>query len=208
VKYAKNSTLRVILDVSRSAFGASLPYALAPMARRDESKSWDVRLFRQQVSALGERVRAARRSREWLQRELASRARIGRPSLSSIEGGKQNITLEVLWRLAAALEIHWADLLDDRTDAVPNPGADPTPFEEQLAAFGIRLYEARVLQRLSQQALMARTGIDQRAISLVETGTQNVTLETLSRLATGLGVHWAELLDDRQPHPPRPPRSR
>jgi transcriptional regulator with XRE-family HTH domain len=178
------------------------------MAPRAEGEDWDIRLFRQQVSALGERVRVARRSRGWSQQELASRAAIGRPSLSAIEGGKQNITLEVLWRLASALQLHWADLLDDRKADIPGPQTESAPFTEQLRAFGTRVYETRVLQRLSQQALTARTAIDRTAISVIELGTQNVTLETLSRLAAGLSVHWADLLDDRQPHPPRPTRFR
>jgi transcriptional regulator with XRE-family HTH domain len=135
---------------------------------------------------------------------LVNRTGIGQAKISGIEGGKQNLTLKVLWRLASALQVHWADLLDDRTIDVPSVSAISTPFEQQLATFGTRMYQARVLQRLSQQGLAGRTGIVRSAVSEIEDGTQNVTLETLFRLANGLGVHWAELLDDRQTNPPQP----
>lgn len=159
-------------------------------------------MFEQRLGALGERVRAFRGSREWSQQELASRTRIGRPKISEIEGGKHNLTLEVLWRLADAFQVHWADLIDDRTTRPMHRGS--VPFDKQLKQFGTRVYQARVLQRLSQQALTGRTRIGRSAVSEIEEGKQNITLETLFRLATGLGVHPADLIDDRQTAPPQP----
>lgn len=177
------------------------------MTPRDEGADWDSQLFEQQLSALGERVRAARQSHAWSQQDMGNRTGIDRANLSRIEGGK-NVTLEVLWRLASTLQMHWADLLDDRTPEVPEAPHESAPFEQQLTAFGTRVYQARVLQRLSQQALADRVGIGPSTIYWIEDGTRNVTLETLSRLAAGLRVHWADLLDDRQDRPPQPARRR
>ena len=180
------------------------PYDQAPMTPRDEGEDGHPRLFEQKLGALGKRVRTFRRSRKWSQQDLANRTGVGRAKVSDIEGGKQNLTLEVLWRLARALQVHWADLIDDHTTDEPRVQHTPVPFGEQLEAFGTRVYQARVLQRLSQQALTRRTGIGRSAVSEIEDGRQNVTLETLFRLATGLGVHWADLIDDRRTTPPQP----
>jgi transcriptional regulator with XRE-family HTH domain len=163
---------------------------------------WDPHRFAGQLGALGRRVRVTRRSHRLSQQVLAKHTGIGRSKISAIESGTNNLTLEVLWRLADGLGVHWADLLDDR--ATPRATQIAAPFDEQLRTFGIRAYQARVLQRLSQHALTRRTGIGRSAISEIEVGSHNVTLETLWRLADGLGVHWAELLDDRATHPPQP----
>lgn len=178
------------------------------MTTRDQSASWDPQLFDEQISALGERVREMRTARGWSQQDLGEMTGIGRTNVSRIEGGKKNITLEVLRRLAVSLQVHWADLLDDRATGSPSTEGTPVPFQRQLINFGTRAYQARAIQRLSQQALADRTGIGRSAISWIEDGTQNVTLETLSRLAAGLGVHWADLLDDRQTNPPLPAQTR
>ena len=178
------------------------------MTPRDEGAAWDSQLFEQQLSALGERVRAARQSHAWSQQDLGNRAEIDRANLSRIEGGKKNITLELLWRLADKLQMHWADLLDDRTPDIPETSHTSAPFEQQLIAFGTRVYQARVLQRISQQALADRIGIGPSTIYWIEAGRRNVTLETLSRLAAGLRVHSVDLLDDRQDRPPQPARTR
>jgi len=172
------------------------------MRPRAEGTHRDSALFERQAGALGQRVRAARTAHGWSQQNLSNRTEIDRANISRIEGGKQNITLEVLWRLANALQLHWADLLDDRIGETPR--TPRRPFKTHLSAFGVRACAARALLRLSQQALADQTGIGRSTISGIEDGTQNITLETLSRLATGLHLHWADLLDDRRTGPPRP----
>jgi transcriptional regulator with XRE-family HTH domain len=189
---------------SQAVLGPVNPYDQAPMTPRDEGEDGHSRLFEQKLSALGERVRAIRRSREWSQLDFASRTGLGRPKVSEIESGKHNLTLEALWRLADALEVHWADLIDDRKTVAPRGQEEPAPFARQLKAFGTRVYQARVLQRLSQQALTSRTRIGRSAVSEIEEGRRNITLGTLFRLAAGLGVHWADLIDDRKTTPPQP----
>ncbi|HEV8555590.1 MAG TPA: helix-turn-helix transcriptional regulator [Actinophytocola sp.] len=174
------------------------------MRPRAEGTNRSSALFERQTGALGERVRAARTARGWSQQSLSNHTEIDRANISRIEGGKQNITLEVLWRLANVLQLHWADLLDDRIRETPRTRRPQRPFKIQLSAFGVRAYEARALQRISQQALADQTGIGRSTISGIEDGTQNITLETLSRLAAGLHLHWADLLDDRKTDPPRP----
>jgi transcriptional regulator with XRE-family HTH domain len=123
--------------------------------------------------------------------------------VSQIEHGKANPTLEVVWRIAAAFYVHWADLLDDRAPG-ELPEHVPVPFEQQLATFGLRAYQARKLQRLSQQAVADSSGIGRSTIAALENGLHNISVDILSRLAAALHVHPAVLLDDRDPNPPRP----
>lgn len=165
------------------------------MTSEEGSGCWDADLFAQQLRVVGARVRAARQSHAWSQQDLGNRSEIHRGNISRIESGN-SITLEVLWRLADTLRVHWADLLDDRTSSPPVQQHTATSFEQKLHPVGTLAYRARAVQRLSQQALAERTGLGLSTIYWVERGTRNVTLETLSRLSAGLGVHWADLLDD------------
>jgi transcriptional regulator with XRE-family HTH domain len=157
----------------------------------------------QQLQTFGRRVRRTRQNRDWSIRKLQKRSGVDRGLLSRIEGGK-NVTLDVLWRLANGLGVHWADLLDDRTTEPAGDQPAPIPLEQQLAAFGARLYKARVRQHLSQPDLAARAAVGRSTIFTVESGAGNIRLDTLLRLAAGLGVHPANLLDDRPAAPPRP----
>ncbi|MBE8523073.1 helix-turn-helix transcriptional regulator [Amycolatopsis sp. H6(2020)] len=62
---------------------------------------------------MGLRLRAARRSADLTQGELADLSGVDRGYISRAEHGA-NITVLTLWHLARALNMHAADLLDDR----------------------------------------------------------------------------------------------
>lgn len=84
-------------------------------------------------------------------------------------------------RLSAAFEAHYDDERR-RLNIVP----------AQLAA-------ARKARRLSQTELSVLTGIDQGAISRIERGQINASIETVSRLSESLGLHLALVDDAGQP---------
>ncbi|WP_103349881.1 helix-turn-helix domain-containing protein [Amycolatopsis sp. CA-128772] len=67
----------------------------------------------QHLAAMGLRLRAARRRADLTQGELAALSGVDRGNISRAEHGG-NISLETLWRLAIALDMHAADLVDDR----------------------------------------------------------------------------------------------
>lgn len=54
--------------------------------------------------------------------------------------------------------------------------------------FGRRLRELRKEQGLSLEALGERSGVDDKYIQSVETAKQAATVDTIEKLATGLGV--------------------
>jgi transcriptional regulator with XRE-family HTH domain len=66
------------------------------------------------VEDFARRIRTLRNSRGMSQAELAKAAALSRGYLSRVEIAMQSPTLEVIERLAAALKMKPADLLEDR----------------------------------------------------------------------------------------------
>ena len=61
---------------------------------------------------LGARVRALREARDWSQEELAEQAGLHRTYVSAVERGVRNPTVTVMARIAAALEVSLAGLVE------------------------------------------------------------------------------------------------
>jgi transcriptional regulator with XRE-family HTH domain len=61
---------------------------------------------------LGKRIRALREERDISQEELAGRADIHRNYMSQIEGGKRNLSLYNVVKIARALRVSPSKLLD------------------------------------------------------------------------------------------------
>lgn len=64
--------------------------------------------------------------------------------------------------------------------------------------FGIRLRELRTRAKLSQEKLGAKAGIARNFVSMIENGQRNVTLDTVEKLAKGLGCRLAMLMPDAE----------
>lgn len=60
----------------------------------------------------GKRVRLARSKLGWSQEELAHRANSNRTYISDVERGTRNASLEVIERIAKALDVTMGSLLD------------------------------------------------------------------------------------------------
>jgi transcriptional regulator with XRE-family HTH domain len=83
-----------------------------------ESDEPELQPFAPQMKALGERIRDIRVLRRMSQEDVADRAGISSHShVSDIERGRKQPSVETLYRLARALNVHPADLLDDRDEA-------------------------------------------------------------------------------------------
>jgi transcriptional regulator with XRE-family HTH domain len=63
-------------------------------------------------------------------------------------------------------------------------------------AFGQRLRDLRAERGVSQYTLAAATGVHSTAIGRMERGGREPRLETILRLAHGLGVQPGRLVDD------------
>jgi transcriptional regulator with XRE-family HTH domain len=78
-----------------------------------------------------------------------------------------------------------------------------------LSAVGERVRSLRTERGLSQRALAQAAGVHYKSVGKVEAGRSGVQLDTLWRVADGLGVYLADLLgeptDSRLPGPPSGP---
>lgn len=70
-------------------------------------------------TAVGERIRQRRRQRGMSGAELARRAGLGKATLSGLEAGRGNPTIDTLDAVAVALRVPLADLLTRDTDSGP-----------------------------------------------------------------------------------------
>lgn len=62
-------------------------------------------------------------------------------------------------------------------------------------SFGNRCRQLRDQAGLSQEKLALAIGMDRSYYASIETGTRNVTLVNMSKIAHGLGVSLSELLE-------------
>jgi len=69
----------------------------------------------------------------------------------------------------------------------------------RLKKFGQRIAELRKERKQSLRELAAQSGIDHKKISDIELAKRGLKLETLFKLADGLGIHPRELLDFEMP---------
>lgn len=65
-------------------------------------------------AAFGARVRELRTARGWSQEDFAHRANLDRTYVSGIERGTRNPTLDIIQKLAQALDVPAAELLIER----------------------------------------------------------------------------------------------
>jgi methanogenic corrinoid protein MtbC1/DNA-binding XRE family transcriptional regulator len=70
-------------------------------------------VLKQYLSALGARVRELRLKRGWTQEQLADGARVTRVCIVAVEGGKQNVSMDIVVRVANALGVSPQALLSD-----------------------------------------------------------------------------------------------
>ncbi|MBN4081170.1 helix-turn-helix transcriptional regulator [Caldithrix abyssi] len=62
-----------------------------------------------------------------------------------------------------------------------------------LKSLGKRIHTLRVLNKVTQEELENRTGLNAKYISSIERGQKNVTVNTLDKIADGLNVELYEL---------------
>lgn len=96
--------------------------------------------------AFGAKVRAARRSRDISQGELASRVGLSRVTIATIEGGKQNTQLNQLFLIARALNVPADQLLPTLTEIGQRLAREEMMAQNPIATSGaLFLEDARAL---------------------------------------------------------------
>ena len=62
-------------------------------------------MLKEYLLTLARRVRELRTNRGWTQEQLAEATRVTRICIVAVEGGKQNVSMDILIRLANALSV-------------------------------------------------------------------------------------------------------
>lgn len=66
---------------------------------------------------VGKRIRSLRKIRDLSQEELAEKADISSKYLGEIERGKSNLTIDILEKLSASLEVNVVDLFESQHES-------------------------------------------------------------------------------------------
>ncbi|MBN3750817.1 transcriptional regulator [Burkholderia stagnalis] len=131
---------------------------------------------------------AMRRRREELglaQEALGATLGLDRNSISRLERGSLNISLDKAKAIAEALGVSLGSLLGD-----PAPASN----QQVQTRFGERVRSLRTEHGLKQRELAERMGVDRNLVSGIESGKRSATLRTLQLFCQGLRVNPSDLL--------------
>jgi transcriptional regulator with XRE-family HTH domain len=73
---------------------------------------------------------------------------------------------------------------------------DKARQQEVKKAFGARLRQLRKAQKLSQEGVALKAGLDRSYVGQIERGESNLSLVNIRRIADALGVEVGELFAD------------
>lgn len=130
--------------------------------------------------SIGEQIKAMRQIRGLTQKELAEKCSMADSAVRKYESGKIVPKIEMLKRIADALEMPVGAFL-------PSMGIGESA--------GSRIKMARERQNMTQKELAEKMGTTPQNISQYERGIRNPKLETREQFAKVLGVdaHWLEV---------------
>lgn len=149
-----------------------------------------------QVAEFGQNMRAARLRAGMSQVALSESTQLDRAAISFLERAERSPDLSTLVRVAAALAVAPAALLNgigstgaraSVTDVEPDAKSGPA------VRLGANLRAARAHAGLSQETLAYEAEVDRAAISVYERGGRGPNLRTVLKLARALGLRPAAL---------------
>ncbi len=156
----------------------------------------------EQVGVFGENMRAARLRAGLSQVALSEATGLDRAAISFLERAERSPDLSTLVRVAAALGVAPATLLDEigssgtrasGPSVDPGGSVDPGAHAGPAPRLGANLRAARKHAELSQEALAYEAEVDRAAISVYERGGRGPNLRTVLKLARALELRPAAL---------------
>ena len=129
-------------------------------------------------------MRRRRQAMELSQQALGDMLGLDRNTISRIERGAPNLSLLNAAEIARALGTNLSEMLGARVKSEP----------ETVQAFGSRVREQRTAKGWNQRELAERIGVDRNWVSAIESGRQNVSLQTLRKFAEALSMDPTDLL--------------
>lgn len=129
-------------------------------------------------------MRRRRQAMELSQQALGDMLGLDRNTISRIERGAPNLSLLNAAEIARALGTSLSAML----------GETEKPEPDMVQAFGGRVREQRIAKGWNQRELAERVGVDRNWVSAIESGRQNVSLQTLRKFAEALSMDPTDLL--------------
>ncbi|MFF7183104.1 helix-turn-helix domain-containing protein [Streptomyces sp. NPDC008121] len=147
------------------------------------------------AACVGSRLRELRKARGWSLSELARRAKLGKGTLSELESGGRNPTLETLYCLTTALEVPLSSVLHGLTPAAEISGQAVDAvlterFEDDAAI--TETYRIRMRAGTAQESAAHAPGTTEHIIVLA--GTAHVG-HTSAPMTVGPGMHGSWTAD-------------
>lgn len=150
----------------------------------------------EQVAAFGVNMRAARLHARLSQVALSEATGLDRAAISFLERAERSPDLSTLIRIAGALGVTPAALLDGigSNDArVSAPSVEFEAHPEPASRLGANLRASRKQAGMSQEMLAYEAEVDRAAISVYERGGRGPNLRTVLKLSRALQLRPAEL---------------
>ncbi|MGU7781340.1 helix-turn-helix domain-containing protein [Burkholderia sp. PU8-34] len=147
------------------------------------------------AKTFAEQVRLLREAEKLSQEGLGDRIGLDRTVISRIERTRPNLTIARAALIAAALGVSVSRLLrsEDANATTSAPSKQETA-EELLQRIPKNLKAHREQSNMTQRQLAERLGADRNWVSAVESGRENLTLNTIEKFANALNKTPIELL--------------
>lgn len=135
---------------------------------------------------IGEKIRELRKSKGLKLKDLAKSLNISEQALSQYERNIRNINLEMLKKIAIALDVSMFALIDNYT-------------VNRDMNIGERIKELRKSKNLTQKQLGEKIGVTATTITKYENNQLSINTDTLSKIAIALGVTVSDILGESLP---------
>jgi len=142
------------------------------------------------AAQIGRGIRRLRKQRRWKQDVLAESSGLSRVTISLVENAKTNVSTKDLLSIAHSLDTTIPGLLSAGSDPLYNSN---TKMKNTVAS---RVRLRREYLGLSRHEVAVKVGLLEQYLSTTENGTRLPLVETILRLAIGLGVKPSWILGE------------
>lgn len=147
------------------------------------------------TKTFAEQMRLLREAEKLSQEGLGDRVGLDRTVISRIERTRPNLTIARAALIATALGVDVSRLLRSaEANTTTSAPSEQETVEELLQRIPQNLKTHRQQSKMTQRQLAERLGADRNWVSAVESGRENLTLNTIEKFANALNKTPIELL--------------
>jgi transcriptional regulator with XRE-family HTH domain len=145
------------------------------------------------LKKIGDNIKKARKSRNQTVRELSAKSSVDYSQIAAVERGEANLMVTSFQSLAVGLEVDPRDLVKFNEEPTFQPVDPEAIIKVTKIAANIKQY--REDQKLSYRDLGTMSSVDYSQIAAIEKRGANLMITTLLKLADGLKLDPAALLE-------------